>query len=114
MSAMGDVPLTIITGDDRSVTITFTDKTTGSPVNITGRTYRAQIRRSPNDSTILASWTCTITSGSTGVLTLTMSHTVTATLTAGYCVWDLEETTSGGLVSTPLGGRVTVLKDVSR
>jgi hypothetical protein len=114
MAATGDVPLTVRCGDDESVTITFTDKTTGSPVNITGRTYRAQIRRSPNDTTILASWTCTITSGSTGKLTLTLAGAVTATLDAGFAVWDLEETTTGGLVSTPLAGRVTVVQDVTR
>ena len=114
MGATGDVPLTIRTGDDESVTITFSDKATGSPINITGRTYRAQIRRSPADATILATWTCAITSGAAGKLTLTLSDTTTATLSPGYAVWDLEETTSGGLVSTPLSGRVTIVQDVSR
>lgn len=114
MLSTGNVPLTVRTGDDESVTITFSDKTTGDPVNITGRTYRAQIRRTPTDDVILASWTCNITNGAAGVLTLTMADTVTATLTAGNAVWDLEETTAGGLVSTPLGGIVTILSDVTR
>jgi len=114
MAGTGDVPLTIRTGDDESVTVTFSDETTGDPVNITGRTYRAQIRSTPGDSTILASWTCTVTNGAAGKLTLTLADTITATLSPGFAVWDLEETTGAGLVSTPLGGRVTIVKDVSR
>jgi hypothetical protein len=75
MTGQGDVPLTIRTGDDESVTITFSDKATGTAINLTGRTYRAQVRRTPTDSTSLASWVCTLTNAAGGVLTLTMALT---------------------------------------
>ena len=114
MAISGDVPLTIRTGDDESVTITFSDETTGLPINITGRTYRAQIRSASSSTTILASWTCAVTNGAAGILTLSLTDTRTSTLSPGFAVWDLEETTAGGIVSTPLAGRVSIVQDVTR
>lgn len=104
--------LTITRGDTETLVVTIT--TDGStPVNITGRTYRAQIRQKKDASTIAASFTCTVSNGSAGQLTCTLSATSSAALSAGLYFWDLEETASG-VVSTILAGDVTVLADVTR
>lgn len=104
--------LTITRGDTETLVVTIT--TDGStPVNITGRTYRAQIRQKKDSTSIAASFTCTVSNGSSGQLTCTLSATLSSALAAGLYFWDLEETASG-VVSTILAGDVTVLADVTR
>ena len=112
MAQPADQDLTITRGDTETLVVTIT--TDGStPVNITGRTYKAQIRSQQDSTTIKASFTCTVTSGATGEVTCVLSATSSAALSAGLYFWDLEETASG-TVSTILAGNITVLADVTR
>jgi hypothetical protein len=112
MAQPADQDLTITRGDTETLVVTIT--TDGSTaVNITGRTYRAQIRSQQDSTTIKASFTCTVTSGATGQVTCVLSATSSAALSAGLYFWDLEENASG-VVSTILSGNVTVLADVTR
>ena len=104
--------LTITRGDTEIVVITMKDNTS-TAVNITGRTYRAQIRATKDSSVISAAFVCTITDAAGGEVTCTLSAGVTATLAAGKYYWDFEETSSG-TVTTILAGTVTVLADVTR
>jgi hypothetical protein len=104
--------LTITRGDTEVVAITMKDSAS-TPVNIVGRTYRAQIRASKDASTIAASFSCAITNASAGEVTCTLSAATTANLAAGKYYWDFEETYSG-VVTTILAGTVTVLADVTR
>ncbi len=112
MAVPADQDLTITRGDTETLVVTITSDGS-TPVNITGRTYRAQIRSSQESTTIKASFTCTVTSGANGQVTCTLSATDSATLSVGIAYWDLEETASG-VVSTILAGNVTVLADVTR
>lgn len=112
MAVPADQDLTITRGDTETLVVTIT--TDGSTaINITGRTYRAQIRSSQDSTTIKASFTCTVTNGAAGQVTCVLSATDSATLPVGIAYWDLEETASG-VVSTILAGTVTVIADVSR
>lgn len=112
MAQPADQDLTITRGDTETLVVTIT--TDGSTaVNITGRTYKAQIRTQQDSTTIKASFTCTVTNGAAGQVTCVLSATDSATLTAGLYFWDLEENASG-VVSTILSGNVTVLADVTR
>ena len=112
MAQPADQDLTITRGDTETLVVTIT--TDGSTaVNITGRTYRAQIRSQQDSTTIKASFTCTVTSGAAGQVTCVLSATSSAALSAGLYFWDLEENASG-VVSTILSGNVTVLADVTR
>lgn len=104
--------LTITRGDTEIVIITMKDNTNAA-VNITGRTYRAQIRATKDAAAIAASFVCVITNAAGGEVTCTLSAGVSATLAAGKYYWDFEETSSG-TVTTILAGTVTVLADVSR
>lgn len=105
--------LIITRGDTEVIVATLTSDDNGTPINITGRTYRAQIRSTQDSTTIKASFTCTVPTGTDGKVTCTLSAADCATLTAGRYYWDLEETASG-VVSTILAGDVTVLADVTR
>lgn len=112
MAVPADQDLTITRGDTETLVVTIT--TDGSTaINITGRTYRAQIRSSQDSTTIKASFTCTVTNGAAGQVTCVLSATDSAALPVGIAYWDLEETASG-VVSTILAGTVTVIADVSR
>lgn len=112
MAQPADQDLTITRGDTETLVVTITSDGS-TPINITGRTYRAQIRSSQDSTTIKASFTCTVSNGAAGQVTCTLSATDSATLPVGIAFWDLEETASG-VVSTILAGNVTVIADVTR
>lgn len=104
--------LTVVRGDTETVVVTMT--TNGStPVNIAGRTYRAQIRTTKDASSIAASFTCSITDAAAGKVTCVLSAVDSATLPSGVGYWDFEENNSG-VVTTVLAGTVNVLADVTR
>lgn len=104
--------LTIVRGDTETVVITITTNGT-TPVNIAGRTYRAQIRTDRDSGSIAASFTCTITDAAAGQVTCVLSAGASAGLAAGTSYWDFEET-NGSVVTTILAGTVNVLADVTR
>ena len=107
-----NLPLNIRIGDTETISVAIQDST-GAPVNITGRTYAAQIRTTTDAATALATFSCSITNAAAGTLAATLSATTTAALTAGLAVWDLQET-NGTTVTTLLGGSVTIVQDVTR
>lgn len=112
MGTIGDVPLTIRTGDTEQVTL-FIKDSAGAAVNITGRSYAAQIRQGVDSSTVLASFTCAIVDAAAGKMTATLSATTTAALATGNAVWDLQET-NGSVVTTLVGGQCSIVRDVTR
>lgn len=81
-------------------------------LNLTGRTYRSQLRRSTESSTVAATFVCTVTDVVNGVVNLLLPASVTAGLSLGEYVWDLEE--SSPSVTTLLEGAVEVEGDVTR
>lgn len=112
MAAPATQDLTITRGDTETIVVTLTtDGTTA--IDITGRTYTAQLRSTPDISVISASFTCTVTNGAAGEVTCVMSSTASAELSPGFFYWDLQENASG-TISTVLAGTVTVLADVTR
>jgi len=112
MAAPATQNLTITRGDTETIVVTITTDGT-TPVNITGRTYTAQMRTSQDIAAIAASFTCTVTNGAAGEVTCVLSATNCATLDPGFLYWDLQENASG-TISTVLAGTVTVLADVTR
>lgn len=112
MAQPADQDLTITRGDTETLVVTITSDGT-TPINITGRTYRAQIRSSQDATTVKASFTCVVTDGPNGKVTATLSAANSATLASGVYYWDFEENASG-VVSTILAGNVTVAADVTR
>jgi len=112
MPAPATQDLTITRGDTETVAITLTTDGT-TPINVTGRTYTAQLRTTPDIAIVSASFTCTVTNGAAGQITCVLSATASAQLSPGYYYWDLQENASGA-ISTLLSGQVTVLADVTR
>ena len=93
-------------------------KADGANVNLTGYAARMQIRPTAASATTTLSLTTEnsrITLGGTaGTITLSISATDTAAITAGRYVYDLELVSAGGIVTRLLQGVVTVSANVTR
>lgn len=83
----------------------------GEAVDLTGRTFAAQIRRAVGAATAVDVDVDT-TEGADGILILRVDEDVTETLTGEY-VWDLQQTL-GGTVRTLLKGTWVFDADVTR
>jgi hypothetical protein len=112
MGAPAFYPLSVRIGDTESVTVTL-QQADGTPVNITGRTYAAQIRATADATTPIATFTCAITNAAAGQFACTLPASTTAGLAIGTGVWDLQET-NGATVTTILGGSVRIDRDITR
>lgn len=112
MGVPAQYPLTIRTGDTETVTVNLQDSA-GSAVNITGRTYQAQIRDTAASTAVLATFTCTVVDGAAGVFACTLGTAVTGALAEQTAVWDCQEN-NNGVVTTLLAGQVFIVQDVTR
>lgn len=104
--------LVLYRGDYFSLNVTMTDANS-NPINLTGYTGKSCIKSgyaasSEYDATI------TITTPTTGVVTVTYPSSVTETILAGSYIWDFQLTDPSGNVRTYLTGDVTVYDEVSR
>jgi len=100
-------------GADFSTTITVTDNN-GSIVDLSGYTAEGQIRKHYTSST---KYDFIVTFGSPrtdGLLTLSLSSANTAAIEAGRYVYDVNLTTSGGIVSRMVEGICTVTPRVTQ
>lgn len=82
------------------------------PVDLTGYVARLQIREDYDSASPLVSLTSIdgggITLNGTGTIEIEIEHDVTASLTAGKHVYDLELESPGGEVYRLIAGRATV------
>ena len=96
----------------------ITWKADGDEVNLTGFTARMQIRPTAASATTTLSLTTENSrialGGAAGTITLSISATDTAAITAGRYVYDLELVSAGGIVTRLLQGVVTVSANVTR
>ena len=112
MASPVDYPLSVRIGDTETVSVTL-QNSTGTAIDITGRTYAAQIRETAASTSVLASFTCVLVNAANGQFACTLSASTTAGLSPQMAVWDLQET-YGTTVSTLLAGTVEINKDVTR
>lgn len=104
--------LNIRRGDDLVMPLTMRDGA-GAPIDLTGRSYTAQIRATTDAATALAI-TVTNTDLPNGLITLSLTDVQTRDNVPRTGVWDLQETDTGGLKSTLIAGKVTAVEDVTR
>lgn len=104
--------LKFVRGDTQDFTITLTEDGT-TPRDLTGCTYRAQIRTSADATSVSGEFACTVPNPSTGVVRLVLSASVSASLPDSVLHWDFEQN-KGGVVTTLIQGKCTVLGDVTR
>lgn len=111
MAAPATMNISFVRGDTEVIVVTITNDGT-TPVDITGRTYRAQVRKT-KDATAYVAFDCAVTNAAGGVVTCTLSAGNSSNLDAGISYWDFEEA-NGAVVTTILAGTVKVLADVTR
>tara|TARA_B100000963_G_C22573892_1_gene647436 strand:+ start:748 stop:1098 length:351 start_codon:yes stop_codon:yes gene_type:complete len=113
----GNFSLTIEQGATFSLVITYKDSA-GSAINLTGFTARMSLRTFIEDSSAILTLTTEngriALGGGAGTVTLTVSASDTAALTAGNGVYDLELISSGGVVTRLIEGSYSIVREVTR
>lgn len=98
-------------GTDFTTTLNVTD-TDGNPVDLTGYTGAAQIRKHYSSAT---SFDFEVATGNTsGEVVLSMNASVSNTIPYGRFVYDCELTDSSGSISRIVEGMVTISPQVTR
>jgi hypothetical protein len=105
----GRLDIKVTRGDTDGIPIVIQEA--GSPADLTGRAYAAQLRRSRNAADAV-DITVDTSGAADGELVLRLEPAVTETLTGEY-QWDLQQTL-GGTVRTLLTGRWIFDADVTR
>ena len=104
------VNLVVDQGADFTTTLTLNNDD-GSLFDLTDYTGASQIKKHYTSSN---STNMSVTlNGNTGIVTLTMNNSVTAAMTSGRYVYDLELTDSANVVSRIVEGIVTVTPQVT-
>ena len=88
----------------------------GNAINLTGRTAKAQVRKNPGDSTLIAEMTATHTSDK-GQITFSLTATQTKAMAVGQYFYDVcsYQTTNGVTnVKYYIGGKFKVLPSVTQ
>jgi hypothetical protein len=81
-------------------------------VNVSTRTYTAQVRLTQDNETVVAQMVIDMTSAATGIVGFSIADTITDDMAGGY-VWDFQQDT-GGAIRTLMGGSFFVNPDVTR
>jgi hypothetical protein len=97
-------------GSDFSTEISVTDDN-GDPVNLTGYSAAAQMRKHYTSATAISFIATIDVAGSVG---LSMNAATSSNVTAGRYVYDCEITSSSNVVSRLVEGIVTVTPQVTR
>lgn len=83
------------------------------PLNLTGATITAAIKRSINDAAIKIAFTCTIVDAALGKFNISLSAAQTAALDIDKGVWDVRIVFPSGAAERPVEGTVAVSKGVA-
>ena len=97
-------------GDDFADEVTI--KENGVAVDVSARTYTAQIRATKDATDVIATFTIDMTSAASGVVGFAIADTITEDM-AGPYVWDFQQVV-GTATRTLMGGSFFVDPDVTR
>jgi D-Tyr-tRNAtyr deacylase len=99
-------------GTDFSITVDVTDSA-GDILDLSNYTAAAQIRKTYSSSTVSATFATSIAELA-GQVTISLTDTQTAALESGRYVYDLNITSSAGLVTRVIEGQAIVTPGVTR
>lgn len=103
----------IVAEQGATFNLNFRVETDGTPWNLTGYTFKMQVRRSTSATTTLLNIT-SATMNSVGHVSTTVSAGLMSSVPAGRWVYDIELTSSGGQVTRILEGRFIVSPQVTQ
>lgn len=105
--------LTIDQGCSFAMTIELKDYFTNESMNLAGYIARSQIRKN-HDTQDNTSFQVSISDASNGVISMTMSPVITASLKSGRYVYDLEIEDTNAFVTRVIQGVAVVTPQVTR
>jgi hypothetical protein len=105
------VNIVIDQGTDFETSINLTDSN-GAQLDLTDMTAASQIRKTHSSSNAVNFTTAL--ANATGTLSLSLNNSVTANMSSGRYVYDVELTDGSNVVSRILEGVVTVTPEVTR
>ena len=91
----------------------LTVKESGSALNLSGYSVASLMRSTHDSSTVVGTFTCTISNASGCIISMSMTPAVTGAIEEGIYVYDLEITSSSGTVTRLIQGEVTVTPEVT-
>lgn len=100
----------VVRGDDFADVVTIQEGDPAAPVDVSARTYTAQVRRTA-DGAIVASFSIDMTAAASGEVGYSLADTTTDDLSGEY-VWDFQQSVAG-VVRTLMGGKFVVYADVT-
>ena len=111
MSA-GTYNFTIEQGTTFSRVLTLQEN--GSAMNLTGYSVASQMRSTHDSSSIVATFSGSVTNASSGQITLSLTNSQTSAIEEAIYVYDVEITSGTGTVTRILEGNITVTPEVTR
>jgi hypothetical protein len=82
-------------------------------INISGRSYRVQMRKSKASREVILSFDIAVVNAANGIIRFSLEPEDTANIPAGTYYYDFEETNLG-YVTTLMGGKMVITGEVSR
>ena len=104
--------LTVDQGTTFSANIDVSDES-GNAQNLNAYSVAGQIRKTYDSSTAIP-FTATVTNAAQGTINISLTPAQTNAMAAGRYVYDVEVTSSGGVVTRVLEGQVEVTPGVTR
>ena len=95
-------------------TRTLTVQENSSAMDLTGYSVASKMRSTHDSSTVVGTFTCTISNASGGVIVMNMTSSTTGAIEEGMYVYDIEITSSTGTVTRLMEGNVTVNPEITR
>ena len=111
MSA-GTYNFTIEQGTTFSRVLTLQENS--SAMNLTGYSVASQMRSTHDSSTVVATFSGSVTNASSGQITLSLTNSQTSAIDEAIYVYDVEITSGAGAVTRILEGNITVTPEVTR
>ena len=111
MSA-GTYNFTIEQGTTFSRVLTLQENS--SAMNLTGYSVASQMRSTHDSSTVVATFSGSVTNASSGQITLSLTNSQTSAIEEAIYVYDVEITSGAGVVTRILEGNITVTPEVTR
>lgn len=105
--------LTLDQGADYAGHIVLTEDD-GTPIDVTGSTFVAQIRKSYYSANVSANLVMTITDAANGNVRLSLDAANTANIKAGRYLYDIKRTDANNAVTRLVEGIITVTPQVSQ
>ena len=101
---------------DQGATFTrqLTVKDNDSAMDLTGYSVESKMRSTHDSSTVVGTFTCTISNASGGIITMSMPASTTAAIEEFIYVYDIEITSGADVVTRLMQGTVTVNPEVTR